>query len=89
MKNTNRQIDPIPDEFRSEEEAAEFWEKHSIADYKEFLETVDFEADIKRRHFEIEVDEESFIALLDSARKQQKPVKQIASEILRKKLAPV
>jgi len=89
MKNTDKRIDPLPDEFRSEEEAAEFWDRHSLADYEEFLEPVDFEADIKRRHFEIEVDEDSFMALLDTARKQRKPVKQIASEILRQKLSSV
>ena len=46
----------------------------------------DFEADIKRRLFEIEVDEESFLALREVAKKEQKPVKQLASEILKKKL---
>ncbi len=89
MTNINRKIDPLPEEFRSEEESAEFWDKHSIEDYEEFLKPVDFEVDIKRRHFEIEVDKESFRALLDSARKHHKPVKQLASEILRQKLTPV
>ena len=89
MRDTNRKIDPLPDEFLSEEEAAEFWDKHSIADYEGFLEPVDFEADIKRRHFEIEVDEESFVALLQSAKKQRRPVKELASEILRRKLTPI
>lgn len=87
MTNTNRRIDPLPKEFGSEEEAAAFWDKHSIADYAEFLEPVTFEADIKRRHFEIEVDEESFTALRNSARKQRKPAKQIASEILKRNLS--
>lgn len=89
MTNINEKVDPLPDEFRSEEEAAEFWDEHSITDYEEFLEPVDFEADIKRRHFEIEVDEESFVALLSSARKQCRPVKELASEILRQKLAAI
>lgn len=86
MRNTNRRIDPLPEEFRSDEEAADFWDKHSITDYEEFLEPVELEADIQRRHFEIEVDEESFLALRDTAKKQQKPVKQLASEILKQKL---
>jgi len=89
MTNTNEQIDPLLDEFRSEEEAAEFWDKHSIADYDASFSPVDFEADIKRRYFEIEVDEESFVALLSSVKKQHKPVKELASEILRQKLTPV
>jgi len=87
MPNIDKRIDPLPDEFKSEDEAAEFWDTHSIADYEEFLEPADVVVDLKRRHYEIEVDEESFIALLDSARKQRKPVKQLASEIIKQKLA--
>ena len=86
MPDKDRQIDPLPNEFRSEDEAAEFWDTHSITDYEEFLEPVGVEVDLKRRHFEIEVDEESFLALRESARKLQKPVKQLASEILKQKL---
>ncbi len=87
MVDSDRQIDPLPDEFKSEDDAAEFWDTHSITDYEEFLEPVDLEVDLKRRHYEVEVDEESFFALRDSARKLQKPVKQLASEILKEKLA--
>ena len=89
MPNTQRKVDPLPQEFRSEDEAAEFWDTHSITDYEEFLEPADLDVDIKRRHFEIEVDEESFVALRDSAKKQRKPVKQLASEILKQKLATI
>jgi hypothetical protein len=86
MRSTRRETDPLPDEFGSQEAAAQFWDTHSITDYEEFLEPVDLETDIKRRHFEIEVDEESFLALRDTAKKQQKPVKQLASEILKQRL---
>ena len=86
MRNTDKHIDPLPDEFRSYQEAADFWDTHSITDYEEFLEPVDFDADIRRRHFEIEVDEESFLALRETAKKEQRPVKQLASEILKKRL---
>ena len=89
MPRTDSQVDPLPDEFKSEDEATEFWDTHSITDYEEFLEPVGLEVDLKRRHFEIEVDQESFLALRDSARKLQKPVKQLASEILKQKLAAV
>lgn len=80
MKSTNRKIDPLPEKFSSEEEAGEFWDTHSLTDYEEYLEPVDFEADIQRRHFQIEVDEESFIALKEYSRKQQKSAKQLVSE---------
>ncbi|MCA9433941.1 MAG: hypothetical protein KC940_25690 [Candidatus Omnitrophica bacterium] len=63
MNKMDRNPDPIPEEFPTEEAAAEFWDTHSVAGYEESLEPVDFEADIQTRHHEIEVDEESFNAL--------------------------
>ncbi|MBC8179764.1 hypothetical protein H8E88_01455 [candidate division KSB1 bacterium] len=87
MRNTNKKIDPLPDEFSSEEEAGEFWDRHSITDYEEYLEPVEFKADIKRRHFQIELDEETFIALRSYSKKQQKPAKQLVNEIIKQKIA--
>ncbi len=87
MTNINKKIDPLPDEFSSEEEAGEFWDTHSITDYQEYLEPMEFNIDIKRRHFQIEVDEESFIALRAYAKKQQKSAKQLVSELIKQKIA--
>ncbi len=89
MRGTNRLIDPLPEEFRSPEEAPEFWETHSITDYEEFLEPVNLDVDIRRRHFEIEVDEENSVALRETAQKEQKPIRQLASEILKERLTAV
>jgi hypothetical protein len=86
MKSTDKKFDPLPEEFESEDEASKFWDAHSVTDYEDFLEPEDMEVDLKRRHFEIEVDEEAFLALRDIAGKRRKPVKQIASEILKEKL---
>jgi hypothetical protein len=36
-----KQIDPIPDEFRSYEEAGEFWDTHDTADYSHIFRTVE------------------------------------------------
>jgi len=89
MANTNKQVDPLPSEFRSEEEAAEFWDTHSITDYEEFLEPVGLEVDLKKRHFEIEVDEDIFLALRDRAKKLRKPAKELVREILKQQLTSV
>ncbi len=43
------QRDELPDEFASLEEAGEFWDTHSITDYEEFLEPVEFEVDLPPR----------------------------------------
>ncbi|ESQ15933.1 MAG: hypothetical protein N838_12565 [Thiohalocapsa sp. PB-PSB1] len=86
MKDTDRKVDSLPDAFASEDEAAEFWDTHSLADYEEFLEAVDLDVSIERRHFEIEVDRQSFLALRQSAEKQRRPIKDLASEILKREL---
>jgi hypothetical protein len=86
MATTGKQIDPLPEEFASEDEAGDFWDTHSITDYEEFLEPMDLEVNLERRHFEIEVDEQSFLALRSNAQKQHKPVKELVSEILKREL---
>jgi hypothetical protein len=86
MRNTDKQRDPLPDEFKSYEETAEFWDTHSITDYEKFLEPVDVDVDIQRRHFEIEVDEDTFLALREAAQREHKPIKELASEILKHRL---
>lgn len=87
MQDTDKSIDALPDDFGSEEAAAEFWDSHSVTDYEEFLEPATLEMDVKRHHFEIEVDEESFRAVCDFARRQHRPVKQLLSEIIKRQLA--
>ncbi|MGA9995315.1 MAG: CopG family antitoxin [Pyrinomonadaceae bacterium] len=44
----NDKRDPLPEQFNSIDEAAEFWDTHSSADYEEYMKDVDFEVDIKR-----------------------------------------
>jgi hypothetical protein len=83
MPSATKPDDELPEDFGSEEAAAEFWDTHSIVDYEELLEPANLHVEIKRRHFTIEVDEECFEAVRDSARKQRKPVKQVASEIIK------
>ena len=86
MRSSKRQVDPLPDEFRSLDEAAQFWDAHSITDYEEFLEPVQVDMDIQRRHFEIEVDEETLLVLREVAQKERKPMKELANEILKRRL---
>jgi hypothetical protein len=89
MRGKDRPNDHLPDDFASEEQAGEFWDTHSLADHEASLEPAELDLAITRRHFEIEVDEESFLALRSVAGKLHRPVKHLASEILKQKLAPV
>lgn len=54
-KNRNKRY-PIPEEFETIEEAAEFWDTHSLADYEDCQKDVDFEVDLKteKNYFAIE-----------------------------------
>jgi len=82
MQSIDPQRDPLPEEFPGEDEAGEFWDSHSLADYQEFLEAADVEIDLERRRFEIEVEEGTFLRLNSVARETHQPVKELASQIL-------
>lgn len=47
--DANKKVDPIPESFASLEEAAAFWDTHSVADYWDEMEEVDIEIRIPRR----------------------------------------
>jgi len=84
-KDKNR--DPLPEEFASEDEAGDFWDTHSIADHEEYLEPVDADVDLRARHFEIEIDERTFMALSARAKVAHRSVKDLVTQILTNALA--
>jgi hypothetical protein len=86
MKNTGRKKDALPESFDSYEEAGEFWDTHSLTDYEEAWKPANVTVNLKRRRFEIEIDEESFKALRRRAIKQKKQLNDLASDILKKSL---
>ncbi len=47
--SANNQRDPLPEDFKSLEDFWEFWDTHSIADYKDLMENVDVQIDISKR----------------------------------------
>jgi hypothetical protein len=53
-----KQIDPIPEEFASYEEAAEFWETHDTTDYPDTFRDVQIESELRKRRYEIEIDDD-------------------------------
>ena len=87
MTDKNRIIDPLPEEFESEEEAGEFWDSHSTVDYQQYLEATDDKIKISERVFEVQVAEDVFKRLQQQAASQHQPVPKIVDEILRKELA--
>ena len=82
-----KRVDPIPGEFSSEEEAAEFWDKHDTMDYLEFSRPVGFEGRLLRRHYEIEVEPDLIKPLKQRAEKKHTTLNRLANQLIRQSLA--
>jgi len=54
-KNRKKKRDPLPEEFNSLEEAGEFWDTHSSADYGDYMKEVHFDVELKRRAHDVRV----------------------------------
>ena len=56
MPKNKIQRDSLPERFKSIEEAAEFWDTHSLADYEDLQKDVDFEVELKseKNYFPVE-----------------------------------
>lgn len=81
-----RRVDPLPEQFASYEEAAEFWDKHDTTDYQKTMTTADVTAELRVRRFEIEIDRDVFIALQREAQEKGVALGQLASDLLRQVL---
>ena len=84
MPDKKKAVDPLPDSFASEEEAGEFWDTHSLADYEDLLEPADLKFDLKERIYEVRVAEDVYEELRKEAETSHKPVPTILDQILRK-----
>ncbi len=78
-----KQIDPIPEEFASYEEAAEFWDAHDTTDYPDAFRTVAVKAKFRKRHYEIEIDADVVRALQRLAQQKGVTLSHLASNLLR------
>jgi hypothetical protein len=70
MAKSKKERDPIPEQFKSIEEAAEFWDSHDLADYWDLTSKADFEVGIQRRLFLTALEPELAKKLTDCARRQ-------------------
>ena len=81
-----KRIDPIPQEFTSYEQAAEFWDKHDTTHYPDKFRTVKVVSEFRNRHYEIPIDGDVAISLQQRARRAGVPSGRLASDLLRKDL---
>jgi hypothetical protein len=88
MNDKQKHVDPIPEEFASYEEAAEFWDTHDTTDYSGSFETVEIESKLRRRHYEVEIDEDLMKVLSEYAQKRGVPVSRLVSDMLRENVGP-
>ncbi len=49
MARNRRGRDPLPTEFKSVQDLQDFWDTHSVADYDDLLEDVQFDVDLRSR----------------------------------------
>lgn len=88
MSDSQKQVDPLPEEFGSYEEAAEFWETHDTTDYPDSFETVAVVSEFKRHRYEVEIDEDLMKALSEKAQERGVAVSRLVSDMLREKIRP-
>lgn len=88
MSDKPKQIDPIPDQFSSYEEAAEFWDTHDTTAYPESFETVAVESELRQRHYEIEIPEDLMKVLSQQAKERGVALSQLVDALLREKTRP-
>ena len=85
--NKQKRVEPIPEEFASYEEAAEFWDTHDTTDYPDAFQTVDVETTFRSRYYEIEIEADVAEVLQAHARQKGVTVSNLASDLLRQQLA--
>ena len=72
MTDKQKQIDPLPEEFSSYDEAAEFWDSHDTTDFEDEFRPVKVGVAENLGHgILIELDGETFRALCSLARKKR------------------
>ena len=86
MRHGDKERDPLPDESATEDEVADFWDTHDTTDYADAFIDADVSFDIRRRRYEIEVQEDMFELLAKRAELLNKPVAKIVEDALRREL---
>jgi hypothetical protein len=79
------QRDPLPEHFRTAEEAAEFWDTHDSSKYDEYFKDVECEVAIKHQVYEVEVDGDLFRRVSRIARQQRLSPERLIDRWLREK----
>ena len=81
-----RKADPIPEEFETLEEAGEFWDTHSAADYRDNMVDVALEVDIQDHRFVVLLEDAVYHAVEELAATRGMQPDTLVNEFLRQEL---
>ena len=84
--NTNKRKSGIPEHFSSAEEAGEFWDSHSAADYWDELEEEGMEFEIEKRTFLVPVNAHIYHLAVKQAEARHSTVERIINTLLDREL---
>lgn len=87
MAKSKKSRDPLPEQFSSAEEAGEFWDTHSGADYEDYMQEAHFEVDLKRSVKEVRVADQVFRDVMKIARQQGIATETLVNLWLQEKVA--
>jgi len=82
----SKKRDTIPEHFNNAEEAGEFWDSHSSADYWNEMEEKEIEFDIRKRTFLVPVDSRIYLLARKQAEAEHRTVEQIINTLLTQEL---
>ena len=85
----SKRRDTIPEHFNSAEEAGEFWDTHSAADYHDEMEAAEMEFDISKRTFLVPVDSRIYQLAKKPAEAEHRTVEQIINTLLNRELVKI
>ncbi|MEA1906343.1 MAG: CopG family antitoxin [Euryarchaeota archaeon] len=84
--NANKRKNGISERFSSAEEAGEFWDSHSTADYGDELEEEDMEFEIEKHTFMVPVNAQIYRLAEKQAEARHSTVEQIINTLLDREL---
>jgi hypothetical protein len=72
--------------FNSTEEIVNFFDSHDLGEFDSELPEVNFDVDLKKKHYLVAIDEELMLKLLEVAREQKVSVEMLVNSWCRDKL---
>jgi len=73
-------------DFRSYEEAAEWFDSHDMADYQDMMQPVDFSFDLRKNQDWVELENDIAKNIRELAKRQKIPTRRLVNELLREGL---